>query len=800
MKIRIYLFYMALGCILPELSFGQNQYSIDIDVPEKKIIEGHLDLGGTNPKGDKIDVNSFYININGKPFIPVLGEFHFSRYPSEYWEESIRKMKAGGINIIATYVFWNIHERNEGEFDWSDNLNLRRFAELCDKNNIYLIVRMGPFCHGEMRNGGMPDWLYGRTFEVRSNDEQYLFYVDRLYREIANQCKGLLFKDGGSIVGVQLENEFQSAAAPWEITYPGAKKEYIVAEVNAGVTHEQISETDGYNPYAELGKNHMANLKKIALKYGMDVPLYTATGWGNAAIVEKGSIPVTASYVYPFWSPPSPSSFYLFKDIHKYPDYMPVSYAPELYPSIPAEIGPGMQVIYRSRPIVDPLSVLPLMVRIIGSGSNGIGYYMYHGGSTPVFDGKFYNENVNGIPKINYDFQAPIGQFGQVRSHYFSLNTLHMFLESYGEKLAPMQTVLPEDSKDITPENTKTLRYAVRTKDNSGFVFMLNFQDHLEYSDVDNVSIEVKTGKEAIRFPFSGTFDLKKTKSAIFPFNLNLGKMLLKSATVQPLTVLKTEKGENFIFHSIDGIIPEFVIEGDHVFAEIQNASKSVTDHYTVVQGKNGEIFSFKCDGNQFLVIPYEMALKSNKVGERLIISDGVILGDNDQMSLITRVAKSTVHIYPAIENNPTVSLASFAKTKPGFKGASSYQLSFEEVDSKVTIKKVTDRKYSVVVDGDLGQLNDVFLEIDYVGDRGMAFIDGLLVTDHLYHEKKWEIGLKSFTSDLRGNEMVLIFHPLRENQECLIHFTQLPEFRNGKYLNVKSINVISEFKALISL
>ena len=167
---------------------------------------------------------------------------------------------------------------------------------------------MGPFCHGEMRNGGIPDWLYGRTFEIRSNDKEYLAYVDRLYGEIGRQCKGLLFKDGGPIVGVQLENEFQHSAAPWEITYPGARKEYTVANINAGVTHEQISETNGNNPYAEMGKEHMAKLKNIAIKNGMDVPLYTATGWGNAAIVEKGSIPVTAGYAYPFWEASRPIS------------------------------------------------------------------------------------------------------------------------------------------------------------------------------------------------------------------------------------------------------------------------------------------------------------------------------------------------------------------------------------------------------------------------------------------------------------------------------------------------------------
>lgn len=780
------------------LSFAQNDYKINIDVPEKKIIRGHLNLGGSNPAGEKMDVNSYYITRGEKPFFPVLGEFHYSRYPSAYWDEEIKKMKASGINVIATYVFWNLHERTEGEFDWSNDLNLRRFAELCKKNNIYLIVRMGPFAHGEMRNGGIPDWMYGRTFEIRSNNEEYLGYVDKLYREIGLQCRGLLYKDGGPIIGVQLENEFQHSAAPWEITYPGAKKEYTVAEVNAGVTHEQISDTDGVNPYAEEGEKHMAKLKELAIKNGMDVPLYTATGWGNATIVEKGSIPVTAGYVYPFWHDPFPSSFYLFKDIHKNPDYSPVSYEPELYPSIPAEIGPGIQVIYERRPIVDPVSVLPLMVRIIGSGANGIGYYMYHGGSTPVFDGKFYNEEVNGIPKINYDFQAPIGQFGQTRYHYKSLKTLHMFLESYGEKLAPMQTVLPQTNANIKPEDIKTLRYAVRSNKDSGFLFMINFQDHLEYSDINDISVEIKTENDPVHFPHSGTFDLKKTSSAIFPFNLKLGETNLKSATVQPLTILNSEDKNYYIFYSIEGISPELLIENGVELSQLQNAKMTKNDGYSIIKGNNGEIFSFESGKDEFLIIPYEMALNATKVGNHLIFSNGTVTNYENQFSIVTRNSNSNMDIYPKLSENPTIAYANLKKAKSKFDGFSSFNLSFKVPESIMQIDRVTDRKFSITTKGDLDKLNDVFLQVDYVGDRGMAFIDGLLVTEDFYHERKWEIGMKSFLPKMSKKEMVLIFHPLYSDQASVPYFPNPPKFVDGKYLDVKNIKTVNEYKAIL--
>ena len=147
-------------------SFAQKSYQVDVTKVRTDVKRGHLDLGGRNVKGDTISVNSFYLERNGKPFIPVIGEFHFSRYPHQYWDEEIKKMKAGGISMVATYVFWNMHEFKEGKFDWSGDLNVRHFTELCAKNGLDVLMRVGPFNHGEIRNGGLPDWLYGRPIDV----------------------------------------------------------------------------------------------------------------------------------------------------------------------------------------------------------------------------------------------------------------------------------------------------------------------------------------------------------------------------------------------------------------------------------------------------------------------------------------------------------------------------------------------------------------------------------------------------------------------------------------------------------
>lgn len=793
MKVRIILVF---GLLFAWGVQSQTTYTININQPEKEIIRGHLDLGGSNPDGEEIAVNSFYIEKDGKPFFPIIGEFHYARFSEEYWEEEILKMKAGGINVIASYVFWNIHERQEGQFDWTGDLNLRRFIQLIVKHDLYAIVRMGPFCHGEMRNGGIPDWLYGRAFEIRSNDPEYLAYVDNLYRQIAEQIKGLLYKDGGPVIGVQLENEYQHSHAPWEFMYPGSKKEKTVADRDAALSHEQITVTDGKNPWSDYGKRHMANLKAIAKKHGVDVPLYTATGWGNATIVERGSLPVTAAYAYPFWASPRPSPFYLFKDIQNNPDYSPVSYETELYPSISAEVGPGIQVKYSRRPFVEYESVNPLMVRIVGSGSNGIGYYMYHGGSTPQYDGKFYNEEANGIPRVNYDFQAPIGQYGQVRYHYKHLRMLHQFLEAFGQVLAPMQSILPETNSGITPENTETLRYAVRFKGDSGFLFLINFQDHVEMEHIEKVRVEVVNGKTTIAFPATGTIDVPTGTSAILPFNLDLGGAIVRSATVQALTSLERKEGTYYVFSSIKGIESELNFSATTKISNLKNAAISRVGELHSVKAKSSGPFSFTANGLHCLVLPQEMALNAVVIKEQLFCSDALILEVGDRIQLISRQTENQLHIYPekAIKL-PIGTSANIRSEKAIFDDFASYSFSFSAIEPKVKFNKISSRKYTMEWDGDLSNVNDAFLQVNYTGDRGLAFINGELVTDHFYNGREWEIGLKEFAPQLKDHQMVLIFHPMYADYGYLQDLKTIPDFKGGSLLEVNDFRLIPEYK-----
>ena len=101
-----------------------------------------------NPQGTTFEVDSKGFVVGGKHVLPVMGEIHYARVPAKDWRREIRKMKAGGITIVATYVFWIHHESEEGHWNWAGNMNLREFLEVCKSENMPVVLRIGPFCHG----------------------------------------------------------------------------------------------------------------------------------------------------------------------------------------------------------------------------------------------------------------------------------------------------------------------------------------------------------------------------------------------------------------------------------------------------------------------------------------------------------------------------------------------------------------------------------------------------------------------------------------------------------------------------
>ena len=759
---------IGLLCSSAALPLGAETYRLTAPATPKQIVEGRLDMGGTSPTGGTIAVNSYYMSIDGRPVIPVMGEFHFSRYPRAQWEEEIVKMKAGGVNVLPTYVFWALHEPRDGEFHWDGNLDLRYFLELCRKHSMPVIIRIGPFCHGEMRSGAIPEWIFAKPLEIRSNDPEYLKYVRVLYGEIARQMEGMYYKDGGPVIGCQIENEMQHSAAPWAITYPGEEKDFTAASWNAAEAAIGVEGGHRQASGAEAGNEHMRTLLKMAREVGIVTPFYTATGWGNAAVIDHSAIPVTSAYTYPFWeNPPRMSPFMMFKDIHREPDYSPVRYNPLDFPSFCAEMGAGIQMIYDSRPIVTAKAAEALMVRTLGSGCNGIGYYMYHGGSTPHREGQnaFMSDEPMGLPKISYDFQAPLGEFGLEGSMYRNLRLIHSFLDDFQDRLAPMETVLPADWQQMTPDNRDALRYAARMKDGRGFLFLVNFQDHDTARHDQSATVAIDLGTETITIPVF----LPKDESAILPFNFDMDGLLLKYATAQPLIRIVDGKTPHYFFFVADGVRPEYVFAGGKTFRP-EPGLKSTFSH----------------KGVKVTTLTREQALDAMKVDGHLLMTKATVLPDEGGATLLSL-------------GQPDVDYVLY----PSRQGFRTQRVSTAPVEPKYTWHQRGQRRAWLHVDSlPEADVQEYFLRLDYVADVAMAFMDGQLCQDEFYHGAPWTIGLKRYEEQLKEQDMTFYFRPLKDME--FLHRDlpagALPDFSGGPVCRVDKAEIVPEYRLHVDI
>lgn len=774
MKIQLII---ASLCVCAVAS-AQTVYQLSEPMRPKEIVKGHLNMGGTSPDGGSIEVNSYFLSFDGKPEIPVTGEFHFSRYPCEQWEEEIIKIKAGGITVVPTYVFWSLHEEEEGVWNWSEDKNLRHFVELCGKYGLKVIVRLGPFCHGEIRNGSLPDWLFAKPVNVRSNQPLYLSYVRKLYQQIALQLEGLYYKDGGPVIACQIENEMQHSAAPWGINYPGEPVDNTVASYDVDYAAEGVSVISKEIATSEIGEEHMRTLLSIAKECGLITPFYTATGWGMATVIDNEALPVTAAYTYPFWGDIEMSPFLMFKDIQKVPDYSPVRYNTELFPSFCAEMGVGIQMIYSRRPIVTAQAAQALMVRTLGSGSNAIGYYMYHGGSTPLRkDGiGSYQDEPMGMPKISYDYQAPLGEFGLEHPSYRYLRTIHSFLSDFGSELAPMEVVLPETYETMTPDNRDDLRYAARIKDGSGFLFMVNFQDHDPgRHDMADLQIKLNLRYETLSIPRSGGFTLPKDASVILPFNIKLGNALLKYATAQPLMKIDDNGIDHYIFFAPEGMKPQYCFDASSVRGKsLIDVTSGMGSTFTVTSRNGSKI--------RITTLTHEQALDAVKIDNKLLITKASVL--------------------PTAEGTVLQQLADPCFEYVLYPSAKAWATQFAEVEAvepEVKVEKITERRYVVEFSKlpKTAQVKEYFLDVDYTGDVALAFQDNKLIGDHFWFGQDWLIGLNRFAA----SDMNFYFRPLRNDATYIqdIPKKDMPDFGTGaSVLSVNSIKLLPQYQLML--
>ena len=678
---------------------------------------GYFKLGSTkNPAGHEIGVNSRSLLFDGQPVFPVMGEFHYSRVPAAEWRDELLKMKAGGVDIVATYVFWIHHEEIEGQWDWSGPRALKKFLETCNELGLKAIVRCGPWCHGEVRNGGFPDWVVAhKDWKLRSTDLNFLAATKILYAQIAAQLRGELWKDGGPVIGIQVDNEF------------GGSPNYLMA------------------------------LKKMAMEAGIDVPFYIKTGWPPLKTpVPLGELlPLFGAYADGFWNRgleamPGDSWRKFYFNTVRTDDAIgndTLKQTPngdtastEKYPHLTCEVGGGMPASYHRRINYDPRDVEAVVLAQLGSGSSLLGYYMFHGGQNP--DGKIttLQESTatgypNDLPVKSYDFNAPLGEFGQINPQYFWLRRLHLFLHDFGAPLAQMPATMP-DVQPQTKSATNILRWAVRSDGHSGFVFVNNYQRLQPLPAKPAVQFQLHLPGGELIFPASPV-TVPADEFFFWPFNLDLGGAKLIFATAQPVC----RAGDTFYFTETPGVMAEFVFSTDNLAEQSGGRPPEPRAVFQIAQPRRTPAIKLE-----------------TKAGRKIQI---VCLSEADSLTLQKTDGK--IDFAPAgkfTNQNVTTKLLRSAGPARPIPLAGNAHLPVAPADADFTNAAV----WKITLPAKLDLTTKPLLRLRYVGDVARLTLNGKLIEDNFYSGREFDLGLNRYAPEIFTGDLRLEILPLRKD------------------------------------
>lgn len=634
--------------------------------------------------------------VEGRRVVPVMGEIHYSRLPEAEWTTAVRTMKAGGVTMIATYVFWNHIEETEDQWDWSGRRNLRRFLEICKQEHLPVILRLGPFCHGEVRNGGIPDWFFTKGIRSRSEDPRFLALVEKLYRQIFTQVQGLQWKDGGPVVACQFDNEYRG------------KGSYLMA------------------------------LKRIALRIGFDLPFYTRTGWPDLTTPapfgemlplygdyadgfwERSIAPAAGNYYQAFFFKPNRDNQNIATEQIQYDSQPAAATGAQNYPYFTCELGGGMMTSYHRRVFMYPNDAYAMAVVKLGSGSNLLGYYMYHGGTNP--DGKTWlNEtqrtiatNYNDLPVKTYDFQAPLGEFGQVNPVFFRLRPLHRFLHDFQEILAPMEASFPNTAQ-VRKGDDSYLRWSYRSNGSSAFVFFNNYERLQQLTAKKDMLFHVGD----VTFP-SRPITIPADAIGIFP----VGVAGIRYATAQ----LVAQDGGKVYLMQVKGIPVEIAFEDGKIIrnAKPHGVNKPIYKHYYLLTTEEAEQIGEAVKPFAHTVIDKVPFEKIREAGPLRTITIG-----------INKVAEEP--------------------TDSDFCQAAVYAISLPDSLSR-----------------------DALLDIRYHGDCARLYANGRLIDDNFYNGRHFQYGLWRLPKATHTLELRIL--PMQKDEP--VYFPQEADTTPGEGIN----------------
>ena len=347
------------------------------------------------------EIKDGHFYVNGKVTPILSGEMHYPRIPHQYWRHRLRMMRAMGLNTVATYVFWNLHETEPGKWDFEGDKNLAEYIRIAGEEGLMVILRPGPYVCAEWEFGGYPWWLQNIPgMEIRRDNPEFLkrtkLYIDKLYEQVGD----LQVSKGGPIIMVQAENEFGS--------YVAQRKDIPLEE------HRR------YN----------AKIKRQLADAGFNVPLFTSDGsW----LFEGGSTPGAL---------PTANGESNVENLKKVVN----EYHGGVGPYMVAEFYPGW-LMHWAEPFPDISdSGIARQTETYLQNDVSFNFYMVHGGTNFGFtSGANYDKKHDIQPDLtSYDYDAPISEAGWVTPKFDSIRNVIRKYVTYDVPEAPAPIPLIE--------------------------------------------------------------------------------------------------------------------------------------------------------------------------------------------------------------------------------------------------------------------------------------------------------------------------------------------------------------------
>lgn len=344
-----------------------------------------------------LSANQPFFTLNNRNITIFSGAMHYFRVPPEYWRDRLRKIRAAGLNAVETYVPWNLHEPQADRFDFGSGgsdfekfLDIELFLKMAQEEDLFAIVRPGPYICAEWEFGGMPSWLLrNREMRLRSSDATFMFYVEKYFRTLLSILTVLQFTNGGPIIAFQIENEFGSL---------------------------KMHDT-----------RYLKGLKRIFRGYGIVELLFTSDGPSAGNL---GQIPDTL-FTGNFQSDPR-------QELRILQSYQPGK------PLMVMEYWTGWfdhwGEPHNAIPDYDFVYTLGIILRFPAS----VNLYMFHGGTSFGFmnGANYFNRELGNAafqPDTNsYDYDAPLSESGDYTQKYFSAKNLIRIYNKIRTRIPPM--------------------------------------------------------------------------------------------------------------------------------------------------------------------------------------------------------------------------------------------------------------------------------------------------------------------------------------------------------------------------